>query len=467
MDRQRMNNALLADRVPSADTDSHSVWRPVLRLAWPAMCQNGLIAADALFDRWLAGQLSSDAAAPAGQTTATYLSWFLLSYTMLVTAGSTTLVAVLIGGGDRRTARHVLHQSLLLAFALGLAGSVAGLVFLRPILSLLQLDGEALGYAADYLRPLLVALTIQMIGHAGIACMAGAGDTRPGLYVLGGVALLNVPLTLLFSQGWGPIPALGFAGIAVGTAVSQALGGLAVLLMLWHGRAGLRLRLTYLWPRAGLLARLLRVSVPAAADHLAMQVGYLWFLGIVNSLGNTASAAHGHALAWEGLGYMLGSAFGMAAVTVVGQYKGAGRPDLASRGGWTAFAMGVGVMSLTGAVFFALASPMLRLFCPHPEQQEIIEAGVNVLRLVAFGMPALASCMILASALRGAGDTRVPVLYTMAGFFLVRIPVAYVLTGPAGMGLLGAWLAMFADLHVRGLFVLWRFASGRWKEVRV
>jgi putative MATE family efflux protein len=306
-----------------------------------------------------------------------------------------------------------------------------------------------------------------MTGHAGIACLAGAGDTKTGMCVLGGVALINVPLALAFCRGFGPIPALGFQGIATGTAVSQALGALAVLAVLWHGRAGLRLRVRHLRPRFDLLRRLVRVSVPAALDSLTMQAGYLCFLGIVNSLGEVASAAHGHALAWEGIGYMLGSAFGTAAVTVVGQRKGARRPDQAARGGWTAFGLGATVMSVMGAIFFTFAVPMLRLFCPRPEQQAIVETGVPVLRLVAFGMPALASCMILAAALRGAGDTRVPVLFTLAGFFVVRIPLALLLTGPLGMGLIGAWLAMFADLYVRGLFVLWRFASGRWKAVRV
>jgi Na+-driven multidrug efflux pump len=81
--------------------------------------------------------------------------------------------------------------------------------------------------------------------------------------------------------------------------------------------------------------------------------------------------------------------------------------------------------------------------------------------------------------LRGAGDTRVPVLITAFGMFVVRLPLAYLLTfhqldlGPwgvwpgAGMGLLGAWTAMFVDLAVRGLFLLARFASGRWRRVRV
>src|SRR5262249_61825935 len=166
-------------------------------------------------DRWLAGQYA-DAAASAAQTTATYLAWFLLSYTMLVTTGSTTLVAFLVGGGERRTARQVLHQSLGLAFVLGTCGSVVGLLVVGRVLRLLQLEGESLAYASDYLQPLLIVLPLQMVGLAGIACLAGAGDTKTGMCVLGGVALLNVPLALAFCRGFGPIPALGFRGIATG-----------------------------------------------------------------------------------------------------------------------------------------------------------------------------------------------------------------------------------------------------------
>ena len=91
-----------------------------------------------------------------------------------------------------------------------------------------------------------------------------------------------------------------------------------------------------------------------------------------------------------------------------------------------------------------------------------------MLRLVAFAMPPLASCIILTSALRGAGDTRVPVLFTWLGFFAIRIPLAYLLTRPEyGLGLLGAWFAMLADIVVRGAFVLWRFMGGRWRTIEI
>jgi Na+-driven multidrug efflux pump len=280
--------------------------------------------------------------------------------------------------------------------------------------------------------------------------------------------VLNVPLAWLFFWGVGPLPGLGFTGIAVGTAVTHALGAVAVVAVLARGRAGLRLAPRLLRPDRAVLGRLLRVSVPAAADSLSVAVGQLLFLGVVNELGVAAGGAHGIALQWEALAYQSGAAVGTATMALVGQSLGAGRPDLATRAGWVGFGLGGALMCLMGAVFFTFAGPMFRLFCPEAGQAPIVEAGVPVLRLVAFAMPALASCMIFTAALRGAGDTRVPVLFTWLGFFLVRLPLAVLLTGPAlGLGLLGAWLAMVADLLVRGAFFLARFAGGRWRAARV
>jgi Na+-driven multidrug efflux pump len=136
-------------------------------------------------------------------------------------------------------------------------------------------------------------------------------------------------------------------------------------------------------------------------------------------------------------------------------------------------------MTVMGSIFYTFAPAMFALFNPAPEQQPVIETGVPVLRLVAFAMPALASCIVFTGALRGAGDARVPVLFTWTGFLLIRIPLAYLLTGEgitlgplgmvpgAGLGLYGAWLAMLADLWLRGVLFFLRFASGRWQRARV
>ena len=455
------------------------IWRQVLRLAWPMLLYQLLLFLVRMSDRLLAGVFHEQVTYQSAQTTAQYLEWCILSYTVLVSAAATALVARLVGAGDREAAARATNQAILLAVLFGLLGSLTGLLTARPVVELLQLRGEAADLAVDYLRPLIVLATFLMVEMAGIACLVGDGDTRTGMWVLGGVALINIPLAWLLHHGVLGLPELGFPGISTGTALSHVIGSIAVLIILARGRRGLRLRLGWLWPAPRMLWRLMRVGVPAGVDSMSVAAGHLCFLSIVNHLGDTASSAHGIALGWEGLGYQSGTAFGTAAMALVGQYLGARQPDRAARSGWTTFGLGGGFMCLMGAVFFLLAPQMFQLFCPQPEKVDVVRTGVPVLKLVAFAMPAAAACFIFTAALRGAGDTAVPVLFTWVGFVGVRIPLALVLTrseidlGPLGifpaahLGLFGAWLAMFADLFVRGSFFFARFASGRWKRIKV
>jgi putative MATE family efflux protein len=458
--------------------------RLLLELAWPVLVQQLLIFSVHASDRFLAGYFqpgdrADHIAYQSAQNTALYLGWFVTNLTVLVTVGSTALVARFVGARDQQAAVQATHQSLLLAIVLGLVGTVLGWVILPGVVEILQLRDAAAELATLYLRPALLLLVFQTIQSAGVACLVGAGDTRTGMWILGSGAVLNLPLAWLLFHGCGPIPSFGFQGIAWGTALTNVLGGCAVLLVLCRGRAGMRLRLSLFIPDLALIRRLLRISVPAAADSISASLGQLWFLSVVNSLGNTAGSAHGIALTWEALAFLLGAAFGTASMTLVGQNLGAQRPQQARRSGWIAFGLGCAVMTGMGLIFFLLARPMFYAFCPNPEQAAVIDAGVPVLRLVAFAMPALASCIIFTAALRGAGDTRVPVLFTLIGFYGVRLPLAYFLSLPSvdlgllgtwrgvGLGLIGAWLAMFADLLVRGAFLFRRFASGRWDRTRV
>jgi putative MATE family efflux protein len=473
-----LNGAAAGGRLPLPS------WRLVLMLALPVLAQQGLYFAVSLSDVYLAGHLpvppEHREAVLAARTTAHYVTWFITCYNVLVTVGSTALVARFVGAGDHRLAMAVTHQSLLLAgvmAAVATAFAFAG--GLHLLVDSLQLRGLAASYAVAYLRPIFLLLIFQIVEAAGIACLVGAGDTRTGLWVMMGVAIVNIPLAWGLGWGLGPLPQLGFVGIAVGTALSHTLGGCFVLWRLARGRYGLRLHLALFRPRFDLLARLLRVSVPAGFDSLSVVAGQFWFLNIVNGLGTQAGAAHGIALVWEAMGYLSGAAFGTAATTLVGQNLGAGRPGQAARAGWMAYALGTVVMSLMGLTFYVLAPQMFRVFCSEASDEPIVDLGVPVLRLVAYAMPALASTIVFTYALRGAGDTRVPVLFTWTGFFLVRIPLAYLLTsdsvslGPFGtiagfnLGLRGAWWAMFADLLVRGVFFFGRFARGAWKGQKV
>jgi putative MATE family efflux protein len=507
---------------------SQQPWKAVMFLAWPVLAQQLLVLIVSLSDGWLGGnyravsevekvqahsyrtqasaQLASAAlsglpvpglvaaeaswqtaerimarqtAIQSAQTTAMYMAWFLSSTTILVTVGSTALVARFIGAGNRELAVRVTNQSIALAAVIGVIISIAGLATTESFVRLMQLEGDSAVFAADYLQPLYALLVFQVVQVAGISCLIGAGDTRTGLWVMSGVAVLNLPLSWALCLGLDPFPDMGFVGIAMGTALSNMLGGLVILVVLARGRSGLYLSARFWLPDWSLLRRLLRIGVPAAVDSLSLIIGQFWFLSIVNKLGDVASSAHGVAIRWEALGFLSGMAFGTAGMTLVGQNLGAEKPEQAARSAWMAFRMGCLVMTVMGVIFFVLAPLMFLLFFPKPEQQASVDAGVPVLRLIAFAMPALASAIVFTHCLRGAGDTTFPVLFTWVGFLVVRIPLAYwfalpeVSLGSLGtipgwdLGLFGTWLAMFADLVLRGGLFMWRFAGGKWKTIKV
>jgi putative MATE family efflux protein len=458
--------------------------RHALSLAWPAVALQGLVLLVNLTGRWLAGNAASPSAADplalqAAQTTCFYLSWMLGSFGIVASAGAAALVSRLIGAGEDTAANRALHQALLLAALVSLGSWLLGAFGVGGLLELLNLDGAAAAHAAAFLRGMLLLLPFQIIANTVNAGLAGAGDTRTPLWVGLGTTVANLPLSWIGFRGLGGWPGMGLAGIAWGSGLSQAVGTLVLLFILSRGRSGLHLQAGLLTPDPGLLARLLRISLPAAAESLSMVAGQMVFLSVVNRLGDAARGAHGIALGWESMAEIFGMAFGIAASVLVGQNLGAGRPEEARRGGLMAYAVGSLIMSIVGGLFYAFAEPLFRFYCPQPEQAAVVAAGVPVLRLVAFSMPMLASCHIFSSGLRGAGDTRHPLLYTTLGFFLVRLPLTFFLAEPfvrlpwgqaitgCGFGLYGCWLAMQADLWFRGLLYLGRFSSGRWQSTRV
>jgi putative MATE family efflux protein len=346
------------------------------------------------------------------------------------------------------------------------------LQLLAPTLvSAMNLSGPSAVAAILFLRIVSAVAPLLACTAVGNACLRGAGDTRTGMKVMVLMNVVNIGLTWLLAVGWGPVPALGLAGIAFGTACGEGIGGVVMLTLLIRGRSGLILGMANLRPDRGAIGRLLRISLPAAGDSLTNVGCQLWFLRLINRLGPVATAAHGVAIRCEAIAFLTISAFAVAASTLCGQYLGARRPPLAARSARTAWVMGRAFLSLLGVVLYTRGEAMFQVFLAG-RQPEVLAEGVDVLRIVALAMPALATINVLNGTLNGSGDTRWPWGITLAGYLLVRIPLTYLLITPEAdggwaMGLRGAWIAMFIDLHVRALLVAARFLDGGWLKARV
>jgi putative MATE family efflux protein len=321
----------------------------------------------------------------------------------------------------------------------------------------------------------------MMVEQVGVAVLRGAGDTVTGLVAMTFQNVVNIVVAFVLVRGAGPIPALGWHGLAYGAAAGYVSTATIIFLRLIIGRYGLRFQLRLLKPDLDLIRRLLRIGIPGGIDIMSIAGCQFWFLSIVNRLGNMAAAAHGVAITIESLSYLPGAAFQVAATTLVGQNLGAGDERRAVRSVATAAAAALGIMSVS-AVAFYLGADWLAVQFVGRDQPQIAASAAMLVRIVAFGQPPLAILMVVNGALRGAGDTRWTLVTTCIGFLLVRIPLAYWLAWDQfhlqlfgadltfrglGLGVRGAWYAMVIDLVVRCLLVLYRFLNGAWKRIEV
>jgi putative MATE family efflux protein len=453
--------------------------RPMLRLALPVLAEQLLNAFVGVTDRYLTGHFLEGKQYLAAINQSAYILWLFTCLFATVSIGATALVARFVGAGDFPLARRTVHQALILGTAFAAAIVVVGFVCGRQLLEMTKLAPDARELAESYLAILLIAMPAIMIEQVGIACLRGAGDTISGLIAMIVMNGVNIVLSTALCVGLGPFPEIGWNGLAIGTVTGYYAGAAIVLFRLARGRSGINLHWSLLRPESDLLRRLLRVGLPGGADFAAIVFCHLWYLTIINRVGELAAAAHGITNTIESFSYLPGVAFQVAASTLAGQYLGARDPYRAGRSVLMACLVGGGVMTTMGVVFLLFPEQIAGFFVSS-EQQEVAELAARTLRIAALAQPFLALTMVFSGALRGAGDTRWPLVFTFIGFICVRIPLAYWLAWPEitlpgtdvviqgwDFGVRGAWMAALADIVVRCALVSIRFWHGGWKRTRV
>lgn len=453
--------------------------RPLLWLSLPVLAEQLLHLLVGLADLTITGRLLEGASYVAGMTLVIYLVWLLGMLFAFVATGATPLTARFTGAEDHDMANRVMNQSILVGLVWAAVLMAIGFPLSEPVIELMGLSGPSADAAARYLFIELCVLPAIMIERVGVACLRGAGDTMSGLLTMVFVNVVNIGVSLLLVTGaGGAFEPLGWDGVALGTAAGHVTGATILLAMLAGGRAGYRLRPSLLKPDWSIIGRLLKIGIPGGMEALLLVVCNLAYLRIVLRLGDVAAAAHGVTIQVEALAFMPGGAFQIAASTMAGQYLGAQDPQRATRSAWVACTAALVLMCLAGLVFWFYSEPLIGLFLK--DKPEVVALASRLLRVIALAMPPLAIGMVLSGALRGAGDTRWPLLITVCSMGLIRLPLATYLAqdtvvvpflgmtvAGAGLGAVGAWCGAATDLFVRSALLTARFVQGGWKRIDV
>lgn len=447
-----------------------SLRRQVFRLALPAVGEQFLNLLVGLADTYLVGHISAETAARLGYTTAeglagvglaSYMIWIVTTLFMAAAVGATVLIARAIGAHDHTAANSALRQSILIGVTMGLIGLALMYMGAPLLMNLFGADSRVAPLGNQFLYITAFSMPLAGVMFVINAALRGAGDTRTPLLIMTLVNGINILVSWLLVNGQLGLPALGVSGAAWGTGISRSVGGVLAVLILWRGRGILRLDR---WPRpnTAILSRILRIGLPTGAEQMVFQGALMIFARSITQLGTTPYAAHNTVVNAESISFLPGFGFAVAATTLVGQSLGSGDVQRARRSGHEAFLQAGIFMTLMGGLFVVVPEFFLGLLVDDPE---IVRVGALPLRMVGVIQPLLAANFVYSGALRGAGDTRWPLLVKLISPWLVRLPLAYVLI-PA-FGLNGAWVAMSLDLAFQGVLSWWRFRGTGWERINI
>jgi putative MATE family efflux protein len=443
---------------PPAPDKRPSIWQ----LAAPSIMSNLMFSMVAMVQTKFVGGMGAPSVAAVGAGQRVFFA--LQALLMAIGVGTTALVARSWGAGQQEEASRMTSASLMLGGLVGLVLMIFGMAFSHQIAGVFGLDEHAAQLASRnifWLAAFIIGFAIDIILSS--ALRAAGNAWTPLLFGLA-VNLVNLPLLYAFILGKFGAPRMGPAGAPFASGLSFTLCG-AVLVSLW-----MRQKLTIKFHPGDLFQRvryqrLLHIGYPVALEQLVLQFGFFLFMSLIGHYyGTEAFAAYNVGVNMLNAAMVVGSGFSIAGATLVGQHLGAGDAEGAARSGWRACSMAVAAMSLIGFLTVFNAAALARFFLGSDE--------VAVLRTTEFVyimgamLPLLGVDMAIGGSLRGAGDTRFPLMTSFLGLIGMRCALAATF---AFFHLPVVWVysSIIGDYMLKGSLLIWRFKSGQWKHALV
>jgi putative MATE family efflux protein len=374
------------------------------------------------------------------------------------------LVARHVGAGEVGMVRRVTGQSIVAALGLAFVAIVPVLVWTPGIVRLFGVEPAIVAPGVAFTRLVMLAIPGGAVLFVVGSALRAAGDTRTPLVIGLVVNAVNVVLNYVLIFGALGVPALGVRGSALATAAAFTTGAAIGVVLLARGGLRVQVGRRDLSPDRRILLRIARIGAPAGVEMFAMQMGFLVYLVFASHYGTAAVAAYFIGVRILAIAFLPGIGFATAAAALVGQNLGAGAFDRATEAGRVATRMAVRFMSAAGLVLFAGAGPIARLFVDDPATIDDTRWFIYMLALC---QPLMAVDYALGGALRGAGDTRFPLLTLFVGLYGCRLAFAWVVTDALGWSVPWLWAALIGDYAARAALKIWRYRSRAWQRVHV
>jgi MATE family, multidrug efflux pump len=434
--------------------DLRREFRPMVRLAAPlAVAELGWMAMG-IVDTIMAGPLGPAAVGAGILGNMVYYPIVTSGVGLLL--GMDTLVSQSFGANDPADCRRTLVSGIWLGIGLTLPLALLILAVI-PLMRAAGAIPEVMAQCAPYMKALIWGIPPLLFFSASRRYLQAVDIVKPVTFALVSASLTNFLGNWVLMYGHWGFRAMGLAGSGWSTTVSRVyLAGVLLGAVLWHERKSGNLLFHISWrPDAGRLRRLMSLGLPAAGQITFEGAVFGVVTVMAARLDAVSLAAHGIAVQVIATTYMVPLGIASAAAVRVGQAIGRRDPKGAAAAGWAALLIGSLFMGAAGVALWAVPGWIVRIFI---RDAAVVSAGVVLLRIAAFFELFDGIQTVATGALRGLGDTRSPMLAHLVFYWLVGMPVTYLLCFRYGWGAPGIWIGLSAALILIGgtLLAVWR-----------
>lgn len=436
-----------------------SILQSLIRLALPIILANVLHTTYQLIDTFWLGRLSANAVAAVSISFP--ILFLVLSLGGGLTLGGSVIVAQFFGAENKKKVDYSSSQTVFVIFIISIILALVAYFLAEPMMILIGAESPILQDATDYFEVSSFGFIFLFMFFVFQSLMRGIGDVMLPMYVVLITVLLNLVLDPLFIFGYGPIPAYRVKGAAVASISTQAISAIIGMWILFAGKRGIKIRLSQMKFDWKWTKRLFRIGIPTSIDQSTRAAAMTVIILLVTSFGSEVVAAYGIGVRILSLIVIPALGFAMATTTLVGQNIGARQIKRAEKvGDLSAKIAMIGLTSI-GLLLFFFAEPVTRFFVPNDPQ--VIKDGALFIKIMAPSFGILGVQQVLNGVFNGAGFTQASLLITVFNLWMVRFPLAFLLSQNTDLEEVGLWWAFPISNILGGLIAFVYFKMGYWK----
>lgn len=432
----------------------------LLKMTWPIFIELLLQLLVGNMDQIMLSHFNGTAVAAVGNANQ-IINVLVLTFTVINLA-ATILISRYLGAQDTRSVSQIYTLSIGVNLLLGVLLSSL-LVGLRdPLLLAMKVPDEIRPEASAYLLITGLSMPFQALMLTFSAFLRAHARMKTTMLVTGIINLINIVGNAAFINGLGPLPRMGAAGAALSTAICRFVGMVLLGMAFYRNVPGEKIKASLLRPFPGdLLKKLLGIGLPTGGENLSYNLSQMACLVFVNTFGTYVVTTRMYCGMFAQICYMLVLAVSQAGQIIISYCVGAKDFDRADRENARILRLFTPITVGITAVLFLFAEPLFRIFTQDPR---IISLGKQILFVEIFLEIGRCFNIVLVRNLQAVGDVKLTVSVGIASQWIIAVGVAWLLGVPAGLGLVGIWIAFAIDENVRAVILYLRWKHGKWKK---